>query len=120
MSQRLAFATVLSLACAIAPATARPFTAVWVRSHNASAVDVYLLCGDRDATWLGVVPEKGTAAFEIPPTQRPCLRSLNFFLVVRSQGWGYWAGPVRPQAGTYIELGIEKYAGLSAARLRSE
>jgi hypothetical protein len=45
---------------------------------------------------------------------------LNFFLVVRRQGRGYWAGPVWPQAGTHIEVVIEKYAGLSMAGLRRE
>jgi hypothetical protein len=104
---------VFSLACAIAPATARPYTAVWVRSHNASEVD-------RDARWLGLVPEKGAAAFEIPVAQTHCPWGLNFFVVVRSQGRGYWAGPVRTQGSTHIELVIEKYAGLSTAQLRRE
>jgi hypothetical protein len=120
MRQRLALAAVVSLACAIAPASARPSTAVWVRSHNASEVDVYLLCGDRNAMWLGLVPEKGGEAFEIPAAETRCPWGLNFFLVVRSQGRGYWAGPVRPQTGSHIELVIEKYAGLSTAGLRSE
>jgi hypothetical protein len=120
MNQRLALAVVFSLACAIPPATARPDTAVWVHSHNASEVDVYLLCGDQDARWLGLVPEKGAAAFEIPAAQTRCPWGLNFFLVVRSQGRGYWAGPVRPQGSTHIELVIEKYAGLSTAQLQRE
>jgi hypothetical protein len=61
-------------------------------------VDVYLLCGDRDAQWLGA-------------------RGWNFFLVVRRSGRGYWAGPIRPGPGAAVELVIEKYAGLSSARL---
>jgi hypothetical protein len=91
---------------------------IWVRSNNRSEVDVYLLCGEQDARLLGVVPKKGAAAFEIPVAQTRCPWGLNFFLVVREQGWGYWAGPVRPQSDTRIELVIEKYAGLSTAQLR--
>jgi hypothetical protein len=120
MRQRLALAAVFSLACAIVPTSTSPYTSVWVRSHNASEVDVYQLCGARDARWLGLVPEKGAAAFEIPTSRTRCVMGLNFFLVVRRQGRGYWAGPVRPQAGTHIEVVIEKYAGLSTAGLRRE
>jgi hypothetical protein len=96
MRQRLALAAVFSLACAIVPTTTSPSTSVWVRSHNANEVDVYLLCGDRDARWLGLVPEKGATAFEIPAELKRCAWGLNFFLVVRSKSRGYWAGPVRP------------------------
>jgi hypothetical protein len=117
----LALAAFFSLACAIASTTAKPYTSVWVRSHNESDVDVYVLCGDRDATWLGVVPSKEAAAFEIPAAaQTRCPRGVNFFLVVRTHGRGYWAGPVRPRPGTNVLLVIEKYAGLSTAQLRNE
>lgn len=86
-------------------------------SSNRSEVDVYLLCGNRDAKWLGVVSAKGGAAFEIPSEEARCVSGLNFFLVVRNSGRGYWVGPLRPRAGAQIHLVIEKYAGLSAARL---
>lgn len=87
------------------------------RSHNRSKVDVYLLCGDDDARWLGVIGWRETAAFEVPNERAHCLQGLNFFLVVRKSGRGYWAGPVRPRPGGYVELVVEKYAGLSAARV---
>jgi len=94
-------------------------TEVAVRSHNESDVDVYLLCGDRDAAWLGVVPRRSGAVFTIPPVRRLCLSGLNFFLVVKNKGRGYWAGPVRPQQADGVVLVIEKYAGLSTVALRS-
>jgi hypothetical protein len=110
-------AGLVSLACAIAPNAAGPNPKVWVRSHNASEVDIYLLCGNRNAKWLGLVPVKGAAAFELAAEETYCPWGLNFFLVVRGQGRGYWAGPLRPRGSAAIELVIEKYAGLSAARL---
>jgi hypothetical protein len=114
----LGLATVLSAGCALAPGGPDPGpTPVSVRSHNRSAVDVYLLCGDRNARWLGEVAGKAAEALEIPAGQESCLRGLNFFLVVRPSGWGYWVGPFQPGKGGRVELVIEKYAGFSSARL---
>jgi hypothetical protein len=113
--------TLLLPACALAPSNpaALPrLISVSGNSHNRSDVDVYLLCGSRDARWLGVVSKKGAAAFDVPAEATPCVSGLNFFLVVRDLGRGYWAGPVRPRAGEQIDLVIEKYAGLSTARVR--
>ena len=116
---RLAVLTAaLSLGCAASgpgSGSAAP-TPVWVRSHNRSAVDVSQLCGARDAVWLGEVSSRGAAAFEIPAGQPACVRGHSFFLVVRNTGRGDWAGPVRPQNGSPVELVIERYAGLSTAR----
>ncbi len=110
-------AALLSLACAVSSQGVQELTRpIWVRSHNNSEVDVYVLCGGRDARWLGVVDRKGGAAFEIPARQADCFQGLNFFLVVRNSGRGYWAGPLRPQRPGPIEVVIEKYAGLSRAR----
>jgi hypothetical protein len=78
---------------------------------------VYLMCGNHDAHWLGAVGERGSDAFEIPPEQRLCAEGLNFFVVVRSLGRGYWVGPLRPQASQAVQLVIEKYAGLSSVEL---
>ena len=110
-------AALVSSACAIGPATAGSPPKVWARSHNTSEVDIYMLCGNQNARWVGVVPAKEAAAFDLASEDRYCLRGLNFFLVVRNQGRGYWAGPIRPFTSAAIELVIEKYAGLSAARL---
>jgi hypothetical protein len=118
MRYRHALAAVFSFGCALAPGSAGQPPSVWIRSHNASDVDVYLLCGDHSAIWLGLVPVKSSAAYEIPGGHVRCPWGLNFFLVVRSQERGYWAGPVRPQAGNTIELVVEKYAGLSTAVVR--
>jgi hypothetical protein len=118
MRTRLGLAMVLSAGCALAPGGPEPGpTPVSVRSHNRSAVDVYLLCGDRDARWLGEVSGKEAGALEIPGGQAYCPRGLNFFLVVRTSGRGYWVGPFLPGRGGRVELVIEKYAGLSSARL---
>jgi hypothetical protein len=120
MNQPFALAAPLLPACATmqtGPQTGD--TPVWVSSHNRSDVDVYLLCGDQDATWLGLVPSRSGAAYSIPAAQRRCPVGLNFFLVVKDQGRGYWAGPIRPEASSQVVLVIEKYAGLSAARLTS-
>jgi hypothetical protein len=114
----LGLAIVLSAGCALASGGPEPGpTPVSVRSHNRSAVDVYLLCGDQNARWLGEVSGKAAGALEIPAGQANCQRGLNFFLVVRTSGWGYWVGPFRPGRGGRVELVIEKYAGLSSARL---
>ena len=107
-----------SLACAIGPGAAQPDPMVWVRSHNASEVDVFLMCGYLEAKWIGVVPAKESAAFELAAEDASCPSGLNFFLV--RQGRGYWAGPVRAQGSSTIELVIEKYAGLSTARSLSD
>ncbi len=118
-----ALTALLPLGCAVAPGNREAATApiqVLTRSHNRSDVDVYLLCGDRDAEWLGVVPDKGATTFEIPAERSRCAQGLNFFLVVQRSGWGYWVGPLRPRPGGYIDLVIEKYAGLSAGRVRAD
>lgn len=91
---------------------------VWVRSHNGSPADVYLLCGDREARWLGTVPKKGAEAFEVPAGQPFCVQGLNFFVVVHRSGRGYWVGPFRPTGAADVDLVIEKYAGLSQATMR--
>lgn len=118
MKALVALATCLSLGCALAPGSSEPVsTPVWVRSHNGSPVDVYLLCGDRDARWLGAVGVKGSDAFEIPAGLPRCVEGLNFFLVVRNLGRGYWVGPFRPLHSQAVNLVIEKYAGLSTAQL---
>ncbi|HEY7613020.1 MAG TPA: hypothetical protein VH764_08490 [Gemmatimonadales bacterium] len=109
-----------SLACAPGSAPAGPAPKVWARSHNASEVDIYMLCGNQRARWVGVVPAKGAAAFDVAGDDTFCPWGVNFFLVVRDQGRGYWAGPIRPGTGDAIELVIEKYAGLSMARLMSD
>ena len=106
-----------SHACAIGSTAAGPYPKVWARSNNASEVDIYMLCGDQNAKWVGVVPAKGATAFELVREDTRCPWGLNFFLVVREQGRGYWAGPVRPRTRAAIELVIEKYAGLSSARV---
>jgi hypothetical protein len=114
----LGLATVLSAGCALAPGGPEPGpTPVSVRSHNRSAVDVYLLCGDRNARWLGEVSGKAAGALEIPARQAYCPLGLNFFLLVRTSGRGYWVGPFSSGNGGRVELVIEKYAGLSSARL---
>jgi hypothetical protein len=111
----------LSSACAVVPRSTETLpTLIPISGHsyNRSDVDVYLMCGHRDARRLGVVSKKGAAAFEIPAEAARCASGLNFFLVAWDRGRGYWAGPVRPRAGEQIDLVIEKYAGLSTARVR--
>ena len=106
-----------SLGCASGSTAAGPYPQVLARSHNASEVDIYMLCGEQNAKWVAEVPAKGAAAFELAREDTYCPWGLNFFLVVRKQGRGYWAGPVRLRTEAAIELVIEKYAGLSTARL---
>jgi len=111
----------LSSACAVVPRSTEALpTLIPISGHsyNRSDVDVYLMCGDRDARRLGIVSKKGAAAFEIPAEVARCVSGLNFFLVAWDRGRAYWAGPVRPRAGEQIDLVIEKYAGLSTARVR--
>ena len=113
-----ALATALSLACAFPQGAGEPLSVpVSVRSHNRSSVDVYLLCGNADAQWLGVVHGKQGELFEIPASRAGCIRGLNFFLVHRGLSRGYWVGPVRLRTGSLVNLTIEKYAGLSVARV---
>jgi hypothetical protein len=118
MSRALGPILMLCLGCAaLQPGSAPPTIPITVHSHNRSDVDVYLLCGDRDAEWLGVVREKEVLQLEIPRARARCVLGLNFFLVSRTQNRGYWVGPLHPVAGTSIALTIEKYAGLSSADL---
>jgi hypothetical protein len=74
---------------------------------------VYLLCGEQDAEWLGVLQSKDTKAFAVPASRARCAVGLNFFLVPRRQKQGYWVGPLYPTPGSSISLTIERYAGLS-------
>ena len=106
--------------CALPLAMQTSQVSVWARSHNRSTVDVYLLCGDRDAQWLGVVRPNEAAALDFPYAQTRCAQGLNFFLVARDFNHGYWVGPIHLQRGSRIELVIEKYAGLSSANLSRE
>ena len=70
MRPAVALAVLCSLGCAHVSREAEPLaTQVWVRSHNRSAVDVYLLCGENDARWLGEVEGRGSTALEIPTGQ---------------------------------------------------
>ena len=116
MRMPLALAATLTLACAIPRGAAEPRSIpISVNSHNRSSVDVYLLCGDRDAEWLGVIDGKESGLFEVPVSRTRCVRGLNFFLVHRDLNRGYWVGPLRLQTGSSVRLTIEKYAGLSVA-----
>jgi hypothetical protein len=117
----LGFVTILSLGCMPGPGgTPASPTSVWARSYNRSPVDVYLLCGSHDARKLGIIQASGTETFEIPAAQGFCVEGLNFFLVVRQFGGGYWVGPFQPERSTHVNLVIEKYAGLSTANLIRE
>jgi hypothetical protein len=113
--KHLLIAALLSLGCALAPRRLPPYaTPVWVRSHNARPVEVYLLCGSAGAERLGTVREKGSDAFRIPPGRaQRCAAGLNFFLLVPAAHRGYWVGPFRAARGYGVHLVIEKYAGLS-------
>ena len=117
MKQLLLAAVTLSLGCArVQSRDPVPSTIpISVRSYNHGTVDVYLLCGERDAQWLGVLPAKDSRTFEIPVSRARCASGLNFFLVSRKQKRGYWVGPLFPRAGYSIDLIIERYAGLSTA-----
>jgi hypothetical protein len=118
MKKPLVVAGLLSLACALPQNSGELLSIpIAVRSYNKSSVDVYLLCGDRDAQWLGVVHGKETGLFEVPISRARCVHGLNFFLVHRNLNRGYWVGPFRPRTGSSVQLTIEKYAGLSAARV---
>jgi len=90
---------------------------VSVRSHNRSAVEVYLLCGHQDARWLGSIGAREGAVMDFPPERTRCVQGLNFFLVDREHNRGYWVGPMYLQRGMHVDLVIEKYAGLSTANL---
>jgi hypothetical protein len=111
----LALMVMLSGCAALQPGTALSTIPISVRSHNRSDMDVYLLCGDRDAEWLGVLRQKETQLFEIAAERARCISGLNFFLVSRSHNRGYWVGPLHPAPGAEIALTIEKYAPLSTA-----
>jgi hypothetical protein len=118
MKPHLALAATLLLGCAIPRSGIEPLSIpIVVSSNNRSSVDVYLLCGDRDAEWLGVVHGKGGGLFDIPSSRARCVQGLNFFLVHRNLNRGYWVGPLRLQTGSSVHLTIEKYAGLSMARV---
>jgi hypothetical protein len=121
MRTLLALAATTALACAIPRSPADPLPIpVSVSSNNRSSVDVYLLCGDRDAQWLGVVAGKESRQFEVPSSRARCVQGLNFFLVHRELNRGYWVGPMRLRATSSVHLTIEKYAGLSIARVGDE
>jgi hypothetical protein len=118
MRMHLALAATLTLGCAIPRGTAEPSSIpVSVNSHNRSSVDVYLLCGDRDAEWLGVIDGKESGLFQVPASRTRCVHGLNFFLVHRELNRGYWVGPLRLRTGSSVRLTIEKYAGLSVAHV---
>jgi hypothetical protein len=118
MEKLLALIATFSLACAVPRGVAAPDTIpISVRSNHRSDVDVYLLCGDHEAEWLGVVRHKQGELFEIPASRGRCAAGLNFFLVPRGINRGYWVGPFRPRTNSEVTLLIEKYAPLSTAEL---
>lgn len=121
MRKTLALAAALSLGCAIPRSAGEPIAIpISVSSNNKSSVDVYLLCGDREAQWLGVVHAKQVGVFEVPTSRALCVSGLNFFLVHRDLNRGYWVGPLRLRTGSSVHLTIEKYAGLSMARVDND
>lgn len=121
MKTLLVLTASVSLGCASLQSNGAPISIpVSVSSHNKGIVDVYLLCGDRDPQWLGVIHGKEGGLFEVPSSRARCLRGLNFFLVHRNQNRGYWVGPVRIRSGSSVHLTIEKYAGLSSARVTDD
>ena len=115
-----AAAALLLGACAVGPRSTEALpTLIPISGHsyNRSDVDVYLMCGDRHARRLGGVSKKGAAAFEIPAAAARCVSGLNFFLVAWDRGQGYWARPIRLQAGEQVDLVVERYVGRSTARV---
>jgi hypothetical protein len=121
MNKPVLVAGLLSLACALPRGAGELSTIpISVRSNNRSSVDVYLLCGDREAQWLGVVQAKETGFFEVPEQRARCVHGINFFLIPRDFNRGYWVGPFRLRSGSSLSLTIEKYAGLSAGRVNYE
>jgi hypothetical protein len=108
----------LVLACA-APLTAQGTAqvSVWARSHNRGTLDVYLLCGNRDAQWLGLIGPHEATELNFSSARTRCVQGMNFFLVDRKHNHGYWVGPIFPARDSRIELVIERYAGLSSASL---
>ena len=119
MKKSLGLALILPFACALPQAPPALSTPVWFTSNNRRDVNFYLLCGHRDAIWLGVVAPRGEGVFEFPSGKARCVAGLNFFLVPRGHNRGYRVGPLHLlSAGSPVELVIEKYAALSAARLR--
>ena len=118
-----AAAALLLGACAVAPgnleAQATPIR-ISGHSYNRSDVDVYLTCGLREGRRLGSIPKKGAAAFEIPPEAARCASGQSSFLAVSNGGGGYWARPLRLQAGEQVDLVIERYVGRSIARVRGD
>ena len=118
MNKPVILAGLLTLGCALPQSAGELGTIpMSVRSNNKSSVEVYLLCGSREAQWLGVVGGKESTLFEIPASQARCVNGLNFFLLHRDLNRGYWVGPFQMQTGSSVNLVIEKYAGLSAARV---
>ena len=116
----LLLAATMESGCALPMTTQTSQVSVWARSHNRRTMDVYLLCGDRDAQWLGVVRSGEAAVLDFPYARTRCALGLNFFLVSRDVNHGYWVGPLYPRAESRIELVIEKYAGLSSVNLSRE
>jgi hypothetical protein len=110
-------------ACGVVPRTP-PALATPIRlsgrSYNRSDVDVYLTCGFREGKWLGSVPRKGAAAFEIPPEAARCASGWTSFLAVSDGAGSYWARPVRFQGGEQVDLVIERYVGRSIAIMRGD
>ena len=121
MNKSLPLAVALTLSCALPRGPGQPLSIpISVSSNNRSSVDVYLLCGDRDAHWLGVVQGKDTGLFEVPTSRARCVHGVNFFLVPRDFNRGYWVGPLQLRSYSSIHLTIEKYAALSIARVDNE
>jgi hypothetical protein len=87
-------------------------------SYNRNDVDVYLTCGVREGRWLGSIPKKGAAAFEIPTESARCASGWSSYLAVSDGGGSYWARPIQLQDGEQVDLVIERHVGRSIARVR--
>jgi hypothetical protein len=121
-SARSAAAALLLGACAFAPGSPQGLvTPIRVAgySYNRSDVDVYLTCGVREGRWLGSIPRRGAAAFEIPAESARCASGESSFLAVSDGAGSYWARPIRFQDGEQVNLVIERSVGRSIARVRA-
>jgi hypothetical protein len=116
-------AALLVGACGFAPRSPEALvTPIRISGHsyNRSDVDVYLTCGLREGRWLGSIPKKGAAAFEIPPEAARCSSGQSSFLAVSDGAGSYWARPIRLQAGEQVDLAIDRYVGRSIARVHGD
>lgn len=88
-------------------------TTVHFNNLHGKDVAVAVTCGDGEPEFLGTVPERRNADFEIPGEVTHCVWGLRFWLIPEGHPRGYMTETVDVRQGGHVLFHIEKYPAQS-------